>query len=74
MFFLKLFIRHGGHLYVSGLSYIPTVYLKCVLFQFFSFGMRMQVPILTGVQNGCISRLKDSVFLLENVRLEDCFR
>ena len=65
MFFLKLLFREEGHLYGQCLFYIPTIYPKCLLFQFFSRGIRMHIPILTGVQNGHISRLKDSVFLVK---------
>ena len=62
MFFLKLFFHHEGHFYVNCLFYIPTIYLKYLLFQFFSYGIRMHISILTGVENGHISRLKESVF------------
>ena len=73
MFFLKLLFREEGHLYGQCLFHIPTIYLKCLLFQFFSRGIRMHIPILTGVQNGHISRLKDSVFFAKNVLFEACF-
>ena len=63
MFFLKLLLLDEGHLHANCLFYILTIYPKCHPFQFFSCGIRMHIPILTGVQNGHISRLKDSVFL-----------
>ena len=74
MFFLKLFFHHEGHFYVNCLFYIPTIYLKYLLFQFFSYGIRMHISILTGVENGHISRLKESVFLPKNVLFEASFR
>ena len=41
---------------------ILTIYFKYHLFQFSSRGIRMQIPILTGVQNELESHRKDSVF------------
>ena len=41
---------------------ILTNYFKYHLFQFSSRGIRMQIPILTGVQNELESHRKDSVF------------
>ena len=41
-----------GHWYARYLFDIfLTIYLKCYLFHFFTHGIRMQIPILAGVQN-----------------------
>ena len=62
-FFLWLYFRDEGHLYAKCLFDILTIYPKRHRFHFFSrCGIRMYIPILTMVQNGHISRLKDSVF------------
>ena len=63
--FLRLYFRDEGHLYAKCLFNILTIYPKCHRFHLFSRGIRMYIPILTGVQNGRISRLNDSVFLLK---------
>ena len=52
---------------------ILTIYPKCHCFHFVSRDIRMYIPILTGVQNRHLSRLKDSVFLLKNVLSEASF-
>ena len=70
MFILKPLLDDEGHLYPDSLFYILIVYLKHLFFQFFSRGIRVYIPILRGVQNGHISRLKGSVFLLKNVLFE----
>ena len=72
-FVLKLLLDDEGHFYVDCLFYVLTIYPKCHTFQFFSCGIRLYIPILTGVQNGRISRLKDSVFLLKNVFFQASF-
>ena len=41
---------------------ILTIYLKWHFFQFFSRGIRMHIPILTGVQNGRMILRKKSCF------------
>ena len=66
--------REEGPLYTTCLFSIPTIYPKCLLFHFFSRGIRMYIPNLTGVQNGHIGHLKDSVFLQKNVFLKVLFR
>ena len=43
---------------------------KCLLFQFFSRGILVHIPILTGSQNGHITRLKDSVIFAKNILFE----
>ena len=72
-FFLWLYFRDEGHLYAKCLFDIFTIYPKCHRFNFFSRGIHMYIPILTGVQNGRISHLNDSVFLLNNVLFEASF-
>ena len=53
MFLLKLYFEDKGQLYAAFLLYVPTACLKCVFFlQFLSRGIPMQLPILTGVENG----------------------
>ena len=66
-------MRDGGHLYPNPLPYIPTICPKCYFFQFLSRGIRMYIPILTGVRNGHISGLKDSVFWLKLILFEISF-
>ena len=73
MFFLKLLFRDEGHLYANCLFYIPTIYPKCLLSQFYSRGIRMHIPILTGVQNGGTSLRKNSRILLKTVLVEALF-
>ena len=63
--FLKLLFRDEGHLYANCLFCMPTIYPKFHSFHFFSRGMRMYVPILTGAQTGRISRRKNSHVLLK---------
>ena len=50
-----------------------VIYPKWHRFHFFSCGIGMYIPILTGFQNGRISHLKDKVFLLKNVFFETSF-
>ena len=73
MLFLRFYFPDEGHLYAKCLFDILTIYPKCHRFHFFSCGIRVYIPILTGVQNGQISRLKDSVFLLKNILFEASF-
>ena len=56
MFFLKLVFHDVGHLYAKCLFYIPTIYAKSLIYQFLSRGIRMHIPILTGVQNERLSK------------------
>ena len=67
MLFLKLLFLDEGHLYTNYLFYILTIYRKCFLFHFLRCGIRMHIPIWISVQNGRISRRKDSVFLLKKM-------
>ena len=55
---LKLNFQAEGHLDTYVLIYILTIYRECVLFQLFNHGIRMHIPILTGVQKRHISGLK----------------
>ena len=52
---LKLNFEAEDHLYANCLSYILSLCLKCLLFQFVSRGIPMQIFILTGVQKGHVS-------------------
>ena len=51
---LKLDFQGEGNLYANFLFYNLSFSLKCLLFQFFSRGIRMHIPIRTGVQKGNI--------------------
>ena len=61
-FFLRLCFRDEGPFYAIFLFDIFTIYAKCHLFQFFSRGIRMHIPILIGVQNEPESHIKDIAF------------
>ena len=50
---LKLHLQEEGHLHANCLFYILSFYPKFALSQFFSRKIRMHIPILRGVQNGC---------------------
>ena len=67
--FFNCIFRDQGHLYVNCLFYFLTIYQKSLLFQFLGSGVRMYIPILTGVQNGRISCRKNSHILLKDVFL-----
>ena len=54
--------QNEGHLDVNFLIYILTIYGEYLMFQFFSRGIRTHIAILTGVQNGRISRQKTIIF------------
>ena len=73
MFFLKLLFRNEGHMYANCLFYILPFFFKHFLSQFLSRGIYMNIPILTGVQNGRTSLRKNSHILLKNVLFEAAF-
>ena len=52
---LKINFQEKGHLGANVLIYILAIYRRCILFQLFSRGIRMHIPILIGVQKGHIS-------------------
>ena len=52
---LKLNFQGEGHLSAYFMIYILTICRERFLFQLFSRGRRMHIPILTGVQEGHIS-------------------
>ena len=62
MFFLMFIFRDENRLYANCLFHILIFYRKCLLFQFFSHGIRIHIPILTGVQNEPISCQKTVIF------------
>ena len=70
---LKLNFCDEGHLHGNSLFYIPSIYRKYIIFEFLGCGICMHIPILAGVQNGHLSHLKKSVFLLKNVLFEVYF-
>ena len=59
---LKLNFQHEGYLYSNCLFYILTIYRKCLLFQFLSCSIRMDISIPEEVQNGCITGWKMVTF------------
>ena len=73
MFFLKLLFRDEGHLYANCLFYIPAIYPKCHLFQFYSRGISMYIPILTWVLYGRRSFWDSSHIFLKNILFEALF-
>ena len=62
---LNLSFWDEGYLYANCSFYTLTIYPKCLLFQFFSRGIRMHIPILAEVQTGRISRQNSSHILLK---------
>ena len=48
-FFLRLYCRDEGDLYANSLFDVLTIYPKCYIFRFYSRGIRIHIPILTGV-------------------------
>ena len=69
---MNLNYQDEGHLYANCLLYVLTIYPKYLLLQFLTCGIRMHIPILTGVQNGDIS-WKKSHILLKTFRFENWF-
>ena len=53
--FFKFIPRDKGHFYTSCLFYILTVHRKSVIFRYLGCGICMDIPILTGIQNGRIT-------------------
>ena len=51
----KVNFQDERYLCASCFFYILNIYHKCLLFQFLGCGIRMQIPILTGVRKGHIS-------------------
>ena len=51
---LKLNFQVQGHFYANCLFYNFLFCLKCLLFHFFSRGIRMHIPILIGVQKSAL--------------------
>ena len=73
MSFFKLLFCDEGHLYGNCLFDILTIYLKFHRFHFFSRGIRMYIPILRGIQNGCQSLRKNGHILLKIALVEALF-
>ena len=51
IFFLKVNFQDGGQFYANCLFHILIIKLKGFAFQFLSCGIRMDIPILIGLQN-----------------------
>ena len=64
---LKWLHRHDGHLYTYCLLYIFTIFRKCFLFQFFGYGIGVQILILTDFQKKRITSWKNGHNLLKNI-------
>ena len=73
--FLKFIFRGEGHLYASFLFFILAIYRKCLLFHSFVWGLRIQLPILTGFQKGRIKKdgWRNVHILLKSVLLKLTF-
>ena len=67
---LMINFQDEGHLDANFLIYILTIYSECLHFQFLARGIR---GILTGVQNGRMTRRKNTDILLRNVLFEAYF-
>ena len=52
---LKLNFQEELHLFATFLFYILSLFLKCLLSQFFTRGIRMHIFILKGAQKALIS-------------------
>ena len=48
---LNINFEDEGHLHAYFLIHILTIHSECLVFQFFSGGIRMHIAILNGVQN-----------------------
>ena len=66
---LKCNFEDAGHFSADCFFFILAIYHKCFLFQFLGCGIRMQIPILTGVHKGCISSWKYDYISHKNVLL-----
>ena len=70
---LKLNFQDKGHLYANCSFVISTIYPKCHLFQFYSRDILIHITILTGVQNGRISRRRNGHIQLKYFLFEPLF-
>ena len=61
-FFFKPYFQDEGDLYANSLFNVLTLYHKCYLFQFLRCDIQMHIPMLTGVQNGCMNLRKKFSF------------
>ena len=71
---LKLNFQDEGHLHANSLFFVLPIYHICLLFWFLGCGIRMNIPILTGVQKGHISGWWIGQNLLKNVLLQTNFQ
>ena len=71
--FLKLIFRDECRLYARIFICILTIYCKCFLLQLLGCGIPMHIPILKGVQNGCISPRKNSNIFIKHFLFEALF-
>ena len=62
---LKLNFQDEYHLYAKFLFYILYVCLNCLLFQILSRGIRIHIPIKTGVEKGRITGWKNCHLLIK---------
>lgn len=61
--------QNSDQLYVNFLFSILSFCHKCLPFQFLSFGIRIQIPIITGVQKWGISSWRNHRIFRKNVLL-----
>ena len=59
---LKINFQDAGHLDANFFIYVLTIYCECFLFQFFNRLIRMNIPILIGIQKGRITGKKMLIF------------
>ena len=64
---LKFIFQDEGHFYANCLFRILAIKRKCLLFHFLSRVIRIHVPILTQVQNGCINCWENSHILIKKM-------
>ena len=63
--FFEAFFQDEDHLYANCLFYNLTIYRQYFFFQFLSLGIRMHIPILTGVQKRRITRWQNIIHALK---------
>ena len=61
---LKLIFQDEGHLHVSCLFYMLSIYCQSLLFQFLSHGIRMHITILTWNMDNSLAEKKRSYFTI----------
>ena len=70
----EAYFRDEDHLYVNCLFCILSLWLKCLLFQIRTRGIRIHLSIRTGVEKGDIRRYKNGCVLLKELLLKLNFK